>query len=128
MAVVQKRFLRLDDPVKSATRHTPEWLEYVPELASIRDKVWHKALERSSVLTLPEHTLAFNPGSPCDSYLILLKGQLRVQQISTDGREIMLYRVQPGQACVMTVACLLAHLPYSAQGIAESEVLVAAIP
>jgi CRP/FNR family transcriptional regulator len=126
---MQKKFLRLDDAVQSsALRQTPSWLDSVPELAAIRDTAWLKALKQGKLMSLPPESIAFNPASPCTSYLILLEGCLRVQQISTDGREILLYRVQAGQACVLTVACMLANLPYSAQGVAETPIKVAAIP
>lgn len=38
------------------------------------------------------------------------------------GREIVLYRVDAGETCVLTTACLLAHEAYSAEGITESQV------
>lgn len=60
--------------------------------------------------------------------LLLLDGTVRVQQQSDGGREIVLYRVQAGESCVMTTACLLAHEDYSAEGIAETDIRAAAIP
>lgn len=40
----------------------------------------------------------------------------------------MLYRLDAGQSCVMTVSCLLARRPYLAQAIVESAARVVAIP
>jgi CRP/FNR family transcriptional regulator, anaerobic regulatory protein len=48
--------------------------------------------------------------------------------VSEAGREIVLYRVEAGESCVLTTACLLAHENYSAEGIAETDVRAVAIP
>ena len=42
--------------------------------------------------------------------------------------EIVLYRVEASESCVMTTACLFAYEDYMAQGIAETDVLCAGIP
>ena len=43
-----------------------------------------------------------------------------VYEIDLDGREITLYRVTPGESCVLTSGCLLSGMPYTATGIAET--------
>ncbi len=53
---------------------------------------------------------------------------MRVQQTGTNGREIVLYRVQRGESCVLTTSCLLAHAHYAAQGVSETPVHAVAIP
>ena len=53
---------------------------------------------------------------------------MRVQQVSESGREIVLYRINAGESCVLTTACLLAYDDYSAEGIAETPVKAAAVP
>ena len=45
-----------------------------------------------------------------------------------NGRELQLYRVVPGDACVLTSSCLLGHAPYSAHGVAESETTLVTLP
>ena len=51
-----------------------------------------------------------------------------MQQTSEGGRDIVLYRVEAGESCVLTTACLLAHEAYSAEGVAETDVRAVAIP
>ena len=70
----------------------------------------------------------FQPGDPCRQYLLACEGSIKVQQTSADGREIVLYRVQNGESCVLTTTCLLAEEDYSATGIAETHVEALAIP
>lgn len=70
----------------------------------------------------------FRPGGPVDALLILLSGTLRVEQLAASGREIVLYRVFGGESCVLTAACLMADVEYSASGIAETDLDIASLP
>jgi len=70
----------------------------------------------------------FGPGKSPENMLFLLDGTVRVQQVSDTGHEIVLYRIEAGQSCVLTTACLLAYEDYSAEGVAETSVQAAAIP
>jgi CRP/FNR family transcriptional regulator len=106
----------------------PEWLSAIPALAEIQDERWLEALRQTKVLSLPANSVAFRQDDPCLAFLMLLEGSLRVQQVSNQGRAVMLYRVSAGQACVMTVAGLMAGRTYAAEGIAEMAVKVALMP
>ncbi len=63
-----------------------------------------------------------------ENLLLLLSGTVRVQQTSDTGREIVLYRINAGESCVLTTASLLAQDTYSAEGVAETNVRAVAIP
>lgn len=78
--------------------------------------------EGMRAITLPPGTTLFADGSACHAFLFLLGGSVRVQKVAETGREIVLYRVEPGQTCVLTTNCLLAQAPYGAEGVAETEV------
>ncbi len=71
-------------------------------------------------LHVPAGTTVFSDGQACQAFLLLLDGSVRVQKVAESGREIVLYRVEPGQTCVLTTNCLLAHADYGADGIAET--------
>ncbi len=70
-------------------------------------------------VTAPQGARVFDPGKSCELFYLLTQGSIRVQIVALSGREIVLYRVGPGEACVMTVSCLLSHTPYSGEGIVE---------
>ncbi len=78
---------------------------------------------RSRVLRVPAGSVIFGPGKSPENLLLLLEGTVRVQQTSETGREVFLYRVNAGESCVLTTACLLAYEDYSAEGIAETDLL-----
>ncbi|WP_217652839.1 Crp/Fnr family transcriptional regulator [Modicisalibacter ilicicola] len=77
---------------------------------------------------MPAETVIFGPGHPPENLLLLLDGRVRVQQITENGREIVLYRVHAGESCILTTACLLAFEDYTAEGVAEKEVEAVMIP
>lgn len=72
--------------------------------------------------------IIFHAGTPCNQYLLVLEGQIRVQQISAGGREIVLYRIGPGESCILTTACLFSHRSYPAMGITETDVKAISLP
>jgi CRP/FNR family transcriptional regulator len=76
--------------------------------------------DAGEIIDVPAGLKLFGPGAPCERFVLVLSGSVRVQTLSPGGREIVLYRVQPGQACIMTAACLMAGAAYAAEGIAES--------
>lgn len=83
---------------------------------------------RCRIVALPAGAHVFHPGQHPDSMLLLLSGTVRVQQISGTGREVFLYRVQAGESCILTTACLLADEEYPAEGVAETAIEAVAIP
>lgn len=104
------------------------WIGKFQGLTDLNESEQQRLSQHSSVLSVPKGTVVFTPGDKPDSLLLLLDGVVRVQQLSKDGREIVLYRVRAGESCVLTTACLLAFEEYSAEGIAETEVEAATIP
>ncbi len=104
------------------------WIDQFHGLSTLPDDVKDQLIAESAVMTVPAGASVFGPGAVPDNLLFLLKGRVRVQQTSESGRDIVLYRVEAGESCVLTTACLLAHEPYSAEGITETEVTAVAIP
>jgi len=105
-----------------------EWVERFPGLSRLEPTTKELLLQRSTIVTMPEKTIIFGPGKSPENMLFLLNGTVRVQQVSETGHEIVLYRINAGESCVLTTAFLLAYDDYSAEGVAESEVKAAAIP
>ena len=70
----------------------------------------------------------FGEDSPCQAFLIVMNGQVRVQKVGENGREIALYRVGPGETCVVTTVCLMSGTDYNAEGIAETDIHAQMLP
>jgi CRP/FNR family transcriptional regulator, anaerobic regulatory protein len=70
----------------------------------------------------------FASGDVCENFVIIESGQARVQLSTKAGRNVTLFRLQPGQSCALTTSCLLSESPYYAEGIAETGVKLITIP
>ncbi len=105
-----------------------DWLASFPDLTRLTAADQKLLAERARLVTLPAQTTIFAPGQPAESFLLVLDGRVRVQQVSSSGREIVLYRVAGGESCIMTTACLLSQDTYNAEGIAETPVTAMAVP
>jgi CRP/FNR family transcriptional regulator len=88
----------------------------------------HRAVAQQGMLVrCPDRMRMFGPGDPCSSFMLPLVGAVRVEHAGGGGRSIVLYRVGPGDSCVMTTACLLGDTPYDAWGYAEGAVEAVAV-
>lgn len=76
----------------------------------------------------PVGTILFRAGDECPGYVAVTAGCIRVSLVSANGREIVLYRVGPGEVCLQTFACLVEGRRYLAEGIVEAEVSGELIP
>lgn len=79
-------------------------------------------LGRASRVKAPANTFLFGVGDRCSSFLLLLEGTIRVYLSSEEGREMSLYRIEPGQTCLLTTSCMMGSSPYPAIGRTETEV------
>lgn len=70
-------------------------------------------------------TVLFRPGDPCRGFVVLHEGSLRVTLEAANGREVVLYRVTPGDICLQTFNCLVQGRRYSARGVAETPLAAA---
>lgn len=66
--------------------------------------------------------MLFRPGQACPGFVRLRKGTLRVTLTAANGREVVLYRVAPGDVCLQTFSCLTDGRSYSAEGTAETDI------
>jgi CRP/FNR family transcriptional regulator len=76
----------------------------------------------------PAGSVLFRPHDPCRGFIALKQGTLKVALSSASGREIVLYRVHPGEICLQTFSCLVQDKTYAAEGVAEEDVQALLIP
>jgi len=79
-------------------------------------------------LRLPDGCRVFAPGDRSEGFMLVLCGTVRVEHTGASGRSVVLYRVGPGDSCVMTTSCLLSGTAYDAYGYTEGEVEALALP
>lgn len=73
-------------------------------------------------------TVLFRPDQECSGFVIVHAGTIKVSLTAENGREIVLYRVHPGEICLQTFSCLVQGSSYSAEGIAETDLEIETVP
>ena len=68
-------------------------------------------------ITVPAGSVLFSENAPCQGFPLLLAGEIKVSRHSSDGRSLELYRVVPGELCLVSSACLFRSQPLSAHGV-----------
>jgi CRP/FNR family transcriptional regulator, anaerobic regulatory protein len=103
-------------------------LQLYPSLAEIPAAELEALLAKAMVLPVPAGTVVFDEDQPCQGFPMLLSGSIRVIKSAPNGRELQLYRVTPGESCILSSSCLLGHSRYQARGIAEQPLEMALLP
>jgi CRP/FNR family transcriptional regulator len=78
-------------------------------------------------LDAPQKSILFDVGKRCLIFPLLCEGEIQVLRNTRSGREIELYRVQPGEPCLVSTSCLLGMANYPALGMALSPVRLAVL-
>ena len=98
-----------------------------PSIGEMTPDAQHLLRANLQRATAPAHHVLFDLDSPCSLFLLLYAGSIRVIKPALSGREIMLYRLEPGDSCVLTASCLLGRSTYPARGVAESDLIAFAL-
>ena len=105
-----------------------DWLSAFPELVKLEDSARALMLKYARIVEAPIGTIGYREGGPCGAYVMRLAGQSRVFKMSSSGREILLYRVNAGETCVITTTCLLGNSDYPASTIVEEAITDVIVP
>lgn len=106
---------------RTLRRLFPALADAAPEtLARIIGHGIHREVEAGTVL--------FSAHTPCGGFPLILSGVVKVMQRYPNGREMPLYRVKPGESCLLSGSCLLGHTDYTATGIAETDAEILVVP
>jgi CRP/FNR family transcriptional regulator len=111
-----------------ATNTEVHWQRAFPQLSEIDDAVINSIMNKAGIINMPAKATAFRQGDNCSNYLLIVSGRIKVLTRAESGREIVLYRLNDGDSCVLTTSCLFGSARYPAEGIAETDVVALAIP
>lgn len=105
----------------------PHWLR---EFAA-REKLDEDAAEALHGLKsqlIAGGTELFRPGMRPAGFLLVIEGRVGVYLLGRSGREMLLYTVTRGETCVQTTLGLLGDEPYSAEAVAETDLVAVMVP
>lgn len=91
-------------------------VESYPSLAGLPSEL--RAAPCWQDLSVPAGALLFEEHAPCQGFPLVLSGEVRVARGSPQGRSLELYRVGPGELCVVSACGLFGRSPLAAHGVA----------
>jgi CRP/FNR family transcriptional regulator len=110
----------------------PEFLERARAAFGVLDRLEPELLDQLQMagqeVQMPPGSWLFRLGDRCDGFGFVIDGSVKVSISSQSGREMVLYRVRPGESCTVTVSCLVNNRPYPAEGVAEDALAAVSIP
>lgn len=113
---------------KIVLKYQQLWENHFPEFIQCGESTIMSLMESATLVNIPQGQQVFASGAQCENYLLLLKGSVKAQLLSENGREMLLYQVKPGDSCVLTTSCLLSGDLYPAEAFTEVEVSAFVIP
>ena len=69
-----------------------------------------------------------NSDKECLGMLFVLSGELRTYLLSEEGREVTLFRLYPGELCVLSASCVISQITFDTQLSAGADTEVLVIP
>jgi len=67
-------------------------------------------------------------GDSCGHLALLTSGSARVFKLAESGREITLYRIEPGECCILTASCMLSRRAFPANAAVDSDLDAVLVP
>ena len=113
------------DSLSPAGETLREVLALYPQLGGLEEALADIA---AGAQTVPAGTVLFSDKDPCRGFPLLLAGEVRVFRPSPDGRSLELYRLSPGEMCLVSSASLFRTQPLSAQAEATRPTRLVMVP
>ncbi len=101
--------------------------QWYPALAQVRPSLADLGAQ-AAPLSVPAHTTLFEHGVACQGLPLVVSGEVKVIRSAPDGRSLELYRVSPGELCLVSCASLFRHQAMSARGITTKATTLHLIP
>src|SRR5262245_30420301 len=100
----------------------------LPGFSGLPAPTRERILSSPRFVSVPDGSAVFEDGDACQSFPLVVAGSVRVAKLSPGGRELLLYRIFPGEFCLLSSACLLGNSTYPARGIAGEHTQLIVLP
>ena len=84
-------------------------LSFFPHLSSAEKNL---LLQNTAAVSYKKESSIHRADYKCLGLLLVKSGSLRVYIMSEDGREITLYRIYPGELCILSASCVLSSITF----------------
>ena len=108
--------------MKDATQLREKVFGRFPLFAKAGPDVQAELFEHAALVQIPAQQFICLEGNKCSGIPLVLEGRARVYKLSESGREITLYRVEPGDSCILTASCIMSDIELPAFVATETDV------
>lgn len=107
--------------------------EDIEQLNAFFQDLYEKPIKEAIVHTgqiieIPEGEILIDIGQYIKMMPLILEGSLKILREDNDGRELLLYHVQQGETCAMSITCCMGDAKSSVRAIAEENTKMIALP
>lgn len=99
-----------------------------PVIDALAPAARERLLAAARWMDIPAGALLFDDHQSCEGFPFVVEGSVKVAKCAPNGRELPLYRVSPGETCIISSSCLLGHEDYNARGVTESATRLMLLP
>ena len=104
-------------------------MEIVEQFKSLFEPELVKALDKNARLVeVKAGETILDIGQTVRTMPIILSGTVKVSRIDEDGKELLLYYVNPNERCAMSFTCWMQQYPSEVKAVAEEDVQMLTIP
>ena len=104
-------------PIAPAEPMAGKLARLYPSFADDLPPAWEQDLASlGAPLRVDAGATLFDEGAPCQGFPLVLEGEVRVARGAPQGRSLELYRVVPGEVCLVSASCLFGEAPLAAHG------------
>lgn len=103
-------------------------MDFSPFSKLFEPELLHQLELKSKLVSIEAGQKLLNMGDTVKHIPLVLKGRLRISRMEEDGRELLLYCVNPIESCAMTFTCCMQQYPSEIQAEAEEDTELLAIP
>lgn len=100
-------------------------LPFYPHLSEAQKATFGEGVQVQSV---PANGIIKSAAADCSGVLFVQSGVLRIYLLSEDGKEVTLYRLFPGETCVLSASCLLNQITFDVEIAAQEDTLIYQMP
>ena len=109
-------------------RSLDKLLSSFPFLKNGDETLKREIVENATLVKIPAGEYIFFEGDKCSQLALVIEGSVRVYKSTESGHEITLYRLGPGDSCILTASCIYADSDFPAVAVTEEDVEAAAVP
>jgi len=120
--------MKPDAPSLTDSNRLSALLRVFPVLRELDADLQNRLTHSLQWMSVPSGGSLFATGERCRAFPLLLSGEIQVVRSTPDGHEIELYRIVPGESCIVSTSCLLGEATYPARAQALQDVMLASLP